>query len=77
MLSRMVSRAASDFARDHLNAILYSIRKDDCNDFLLLVKKHFRSTNEKDPNWLALQNLKQKGHPRIMCFLWITTMFGT
>ena len=63
MLSYMVGRSASDFTRGHLNAILCGVGEDDWDDFALLVKKHFRSTNEKNQNQLSLWNLKRKGHP--------------
>ena len=59
----MVGGSASDFARGHLNAILRGVGEEDWDDFTVLVEKHFWSTNEKDQNQLALQNLKQKGHP--------------
>ena len=63
MLSHMVAGSDSDFTGGHLNAILRGVGEEDWNDFTVLVEKHFRSTNEKDQNQLALQNLKQKGHP--------------
>ena len=63
MLSCMVGGSAGDFARGHLNNILHGVGEDDWDDFTLLVEKHFRSTNKKDQNQLALWNLKQKGHP--------------
>ena len=63
MLSRMVGGRAGDFARSQLNAILRGVGETDWDDFSILVKKHFRSTNEKDQNRLALRNLKQKDHP--------------
>ena len=63
MLSCMVGGRASDFARSQLNAILRGVGETDWDDFSTLVKKHFRSTNEKDQNWLALWNLKQKEQP--------------
>ena len=63
MLLYMVGGSAGEFARGHLNAILCGIGEDDWDDFSLLFKKHFRSTNKKDQNRLAFQNLKQKGHP--------------
>ena len=63
VLSRMVGGSAGDFARGHLNAILRGIGEEDWDDFTVLVEKHFRSTNKKDQNRLALRNLKQKGHP--------------
>ena len=59
----MVGGRAGDFARSQLNAILKGVGETDWDDFSTLVEKHFRSTNEKDQNWLALQNLKQKEHP--------------
>ena len=59
----MVGGSAGNFTRGHLNAILRGVGEEDWDDFTVLVKKHFRSTNEKDQNWLALRNLKQKGHP--------------
>ena len=63
VLSHMVGGSAGDFARGHLNAILRGRGEEDWDDFMVLVEKHFRSTNEKDQNQLALRNLKQKGHP--------------
>ena len=63
MLSRMVGGSAGDFTRGHLNAILRGVGEEDWDDFMVLVEKHFRSTNKKDQNRLALRNLKQKGHP--------------
>ena len=63
MLSRMVGGRAGDFARSQLNAILRGVGETNWDDFSTLVEKHFRSTNAKDQNWLALQNLKQKEHP--------------
>ena len=59
----MVGGRAGDFARSQLNAILKGVGETDWDDFSTLVEKHFRSTNEKDQNRLALQNLKQKEHP--------------
>ena len=63
VLSHMVGGPAGDCVRGHLNAILRGVGEEDWDNFTVLVEKHFRSTNEKDQNWLALQNLKQKGHP--------------
>ena len=63
MPSRMVGGRASNFTRSQLNAILRGAGETDWDDFSDLVEKHFRSTNEKDQNWLTLRNLKQKGHP--------------
>ena len=63
VLSHMVGGSASDFARGHLHTILRGQGEEDWDDFMVQVEKHFRSTNEKDQNWLALRNLKQKGHP--------------
>ena len=63
VLSHMVGESAGDFTRGHLNAILRGVGEEDWDDFMSLVEKHFWSTNEKDQNWLALRNLKQKGHP--------------
>ena len=63
VLSRMVGGRAGDFARSQLNTILRRVGETNWDDFSLLVEKHFRSTNEKDQNRLALQNLKQKDHP--------------
>ena len=65
----MVGGSPSDFTRGHPNAILRGIGEEDWDDFTVLVEKHFQSTNEKDQNWLALQNLKQKGHPMDMFLL--------
>ena len=62
VLLRMVGGRAGDFARSQLNAILRGVGETDWDDFSALVEKHFRSTNEKDQNRLALQNLKQKDH---------------
>ena len=59
----MVGGRAGDFARSQLNAILRGVGETDWDDFSTLVEKHFRSTNKKDQNQLALQNLKQKDHP--------------
>ena len=59
----MVGGSAGDFVRGHLNAILRRVGEEDWDDFTVLVEKYFRSTNEKDQNWLALRNLPQKGHP--------------
>ena len=59
----MVGGRAGDFARSQLNTILRGVGETDWDDFSILVKKHFRSTNEKDQNRLALWNLKQKEHP--------------
>ena len=63
VLSCMVGGRAGDFARSQLNAILRGVGETDWDDFATLVEKHFRSTNEKDQNWLVLRNLKQKDHP--------------
>ena len=63
VLSRIVGGRAGDFARSQLNAILRGVGETDWHDFSLLVEKHFRSTNEKDQNRLALRNLKQKENP--------------
>ena len=63
MLSHMVGGRAGDFARNQLNTILRGVGETDWDDFSTLVKNHFRSTNEKAQNRLALQNLKQKEHP--------------
>ena len=63
VLSRMVGGRAGDFARSQLNAILRGVGETDWDDFSTLVEKHFRSTNKKDQNRLALWNLKQKEHP--------------
>ena len=63
MLFRMVGGSTGDFTRGHLNAILRGRGEEDWDDFTVLVKKHCRSTNERDQNRLALRNLKQKGHP--------------
>ena len=63
MLSRMVGGRAGDFARSQLNAILQGVGETNWDNFSRLVEKHFRSTNEKDQNRLALWNLKQKEHP--------------
>ena len=62
VLSRMVGERAGDFARSQLNAILRGVGETDWDDFSTLVEKHFRSTNEKDQNWLALRNLKRAPH---------------
>ena len=62
-LSRMVGGRAGDFARSQLNAMLRGVGETDWDDFSTLVEKHFRSTNQKDQNRLALRNLKQKEHP--------------
>ena len=59
----MVGGRAGDFARSQLNAILKGVGETDWDNFATLVEKHFRSTNEKDQNRLALRNLKQKEHP--------------
>ena len=59
----MVGGRAGDFARSQLNAILRGMGETNWDNFSTLVKKHFRSTNEKDQNRSALRNLKQKGHP--------------
>ena len=59
----MVGGRAGDFARSQLNTILRGVGETDWDDFSTLVEKHFRSTNEKDQNQLALRNLKQKEHP--------------
>ena len=59
----MVGGRAGDFTRSQLNAILRGVGETDWDDFSTLVEKHFRSTNEKDRNRLALRNLKQKEHP--------------
>ena len=50
VLSHMVGGRAGDFARSQLNAILRGVGETDWYDFSTLVKKHFRSTNEKDQN---------------------------
>ena len=63
VLSRMVGGRAGNFARSQLNAILRGVGETGWDDFSTLVEKHFRSTNEKDQNQLALLNLKQKEHP--------------
>ena len=63
MLSRMVGGRAGNFARSQLNAILRGVGETDWDDFSILVEKHFRSTNDKNQNRLALRNLKQKEHP--------------
>ena len=69
VLSCTVGGSAGDFTRGHLNTILRGVGEEDWDDFTILVEKHFRSTNEKDQNQLALWNLKQKGHPMDMFLL--------
>ena len=59
----MVGGRAGNFARSQLNAILRGVGETDWDDFSRLIEKHFRSTNKKDQNRLALWNLKQKDHP--------------
>ena len=57
VLSCMGGGRAGDFARSQLNAILRGVGETNWDDFSTLVEKHFRSTNEKDQNRLALWNL--------------------
>ena len=54
VLSHMVGGRAGDFARSQLNVILRGVGEIDWDDFATLIEKHFRSTNEKDQNWLVL-----------------------